>query len=529
MKTLSHIRVLILCVLLSSTFSLSAKTIYVDGFANGGDGSSWDKAFTTITAALDAATSGDEIWVASDTYMGQYIMKSGVNVYGGFDTSETSRDQRDFVKNRTILKNTNALVLKNQSGLTEDASFDGFDIRDVRNTGETTTANGGAGYLSAKMNLRNCRILNNISVKGTGGGISMDAGATIENCIFAGNSSQSTGGAINMNKGGVVKNCIFINNFTRGNSGGGIAASTSADGLVYPTIENCLFAHNEAYNNGGAIWSQGAYINNCTMVNNKSVRPADNQTGGTGNGGAVLLDGITKDEVLLRKSEMYNCILWGNDAIKEDADKKQLYITRFVKDGEVDHYKAAIANCAIQNLDAIKEYPLTVLALPSLVALDATNNEIKFASPNTTVGVISPFDATSLGTSFDYSTYTADWSIGAESAAVNKGDNSKVQSTVDLNGTTRIMGDAVDLGAYEAKGIVSITENPSDIEIQPFYVSPDRNTLFLTTIDDVNVEIYSISGASVISKNCNGSLDISNLTHGTYIVKTGDKTGKIIK
>lgn len=529
MKTLSHIRVLILCVLLSSTFSLSAKTIFVDGFANGGDGTSWDKAYSSITAALEAATSGDEIWVASDTYIGQYIMKAGVNVYGGFDTSETSRDQRDFVKNRTILKNTNALILKNQSGLTEDASFDGFDIRDARNTGETTTANGGAAYLSAKMHLRNCRILNNISVKGTGGGIAMDAGATVENCIFAGNSSQSTGGAINMNKGGVVKNCIFINNFTRGNSGGGIAASSSADGAVYPIIENCLFAHNEAYNNGGAIWSQGAYINNCTMVNNKSVRPIENQTGSTGNGGAVLLDGITKDEVLLRKTEMYNCILWGNDAIKEDADKKQIYITRFVKDGEVNHYKAVIANCAIHGLDAIKEYPLAVLALPSLIALDGTNSEIKFTTPNTTVGVMSPFDGTSFGTSFDYSTYVADWSLNYGSVVANKGDNSKVQSTVDLAGATRIADAAVDLGAYETKGSVSIANDLADSSVPAFYISPDRNTLFLTAIDSVYVEIYSINGKLLIAKSYNGSVDISNLTSATYIVKTGSKVDKIIR
>jgi hypothetical protein len=521
MKTF-RMNYLIFAILFSVTSVLNAKIIYVDGFANnGGDGSSWDKAFTTITDGLNAATSGDEVWVASDIYSGQYIMKSGVSVYGGFIATETSLDQRDYIKNRTILKNNTGLVLKNQSGLAEDAYFDGFDIKEAR----TTSGNGGGGYLSPKMHLRNCRILNCTSEAGTGGGIALDAGASVENCIFAGNSSKGIGGGLNMNKGGMAINCIFINNFSRGNSGGGIAASSSADGSIYPVIVNCLIANNEAYANGGGIWTQGGYITNCTIVRNKTQRE-DAQ----GNGGGISLDGVSSGETLLRSGELYNSVIWGNDAIKPDADRKQIFIPRYAPDGTVIFYKGKLSHCAIQNLENITEYPDNIIFPTSQINLSSDNSGVKFASPSETAGLISAFDPTTFITSFDLTSYNYQWQTQSGSVLINAGDKAKnTFVSTDITGANRIYDQLIDIGAYEYKTMTATT-NIQDNSRLTCFLSSDRNYLILNTEGRAGISVYDMSGLLIKKQTIRGgSIDIAELPAGVYIITDGKTTARFIK
>ena len=71
----------------------------------------WATAYTDLQAALAAAASGDEIWVAAGTYTPtatadrtiSFAMKNGVAIYGGFDGTETTRGERDPSVNVTIL------------------------------------------------------------------------------------------------------------------------------------------------------------------------------------------------------------------------------------------------------------------------------------------------------------------------------------------------------------------------------------------------------------------------------------------
>ncbi len=108
--------------------------------ATPGSGTSWSTAFNTIQDGIDAASSaGGEVWIAKGTY---YVystsnadtleMKSGVDLFGGFDGTETSRDQRDWNANETVIDGHQSAGSGNQvqhvvTGA-DNATIDGFTI-----------------------------------------------------------------------------------------------------------------------------------------------------------------------------------------------------------------------------------------------------------------------------------------------------------------------------------------------------------------------------------------------------------------
>src|SRR5690554_6047657 len=109
-------RFLLLFISLNFIFatSLFADVVYVNAAATpGGDGSSWNTAFTNLYDAIDAAQSGDEIWLAGgeyntfvrpgDTENSPYIIDKSLSIHGGFVAGQTSLQERDTTMPRTVL------------------------------------------------------------------------------------------------------------------------------------------------------------------------------------------------------------------------------------------------------------------------------------------------------------------------------------------------------------------------------------------------------------------------------------------
>lgn len=303
MKRSFQLALLICCAIAS--LNVAAQVIYVKFDAPGlNNGSSWANAYLTLDPALSAAVPGDQIWVAAGTYTtdnpapnNYFLMESGVELYGGFNGTETSLSQRNYLTNVTILdgdiggddipgdftqkRTDNTLhVLYVLNGDPENRSVvDGFRIKGGNtsndNNGADLTRRGGGILAQAKVTVRNCYFTDNFAQSGAGVA-ALDAeasGIIVDNCVFDGNyaNAQSAGVYMRVLNAGEVNNCIFRNN-------------TTNRGCVYPQysnnvlIDSCLFENNKADADyfGAALftWQSNFVLSNSVIRNNTATNAA---------------------------------------------------------------------------------------------------------------------------------------------------------------------------------------------------------------------------------------------------------------
>lgn len=275
---------LVLCAALAlGSLSASAQTVlYVNVDASGAaNGSSWTDAYTSLETAIQAAVSGDEIWVAAGVYYptndyglgagsrGKHFrLKNGVQVFGGFKGTETNRNKRDPALNVTILSGDIGA-----SGVTSDncyhvfyhpatmeldhsAVLDGVTISDGNAGDDASPHDRGAGMYnsSASPDLVDCIFADN-SAAANGGGMYNDSSSPVlTDCEFSGNAADGDGGGIyNTDSSSPnLTDCVFSDNAASGN-GAGICNNNSS-----PTLTGCEFADNTATGNGGGIYNNSA-------------------------------------------------------------------------------------------------------------------------------------------------------------------------------------------------------------------------------------------------------------------------------
>lgn len=280
--------------------------IYVDVDASGADdGSSWANAFEELDEALEAAESGDQIWVAEGVYYPtddpdrteSFFLKNGVAIYGGFTGTETSLDQRtpDPDEGGTVLSGDIG-----ESGDDSDNSYHVVTAIDVDNTAvlDGFLVTGGNADGSAP-NERGGGLTNYDGVTVTA---DTEGFPTLRNIAFEGNSASDFGGGMYLNiaLGTVVLEDVEFKE-NEGRRGGGLYTNASIDG------EGVEFEENEAAQRGGGAAILGGTVVLRDVEFDSNTAGDDDDPTEPGRGGGFYTQGNPSVTIIDAEFELNAC------------------------------------------------------------------------------------------------------------------------------------------------------------------------------------------------------------------------------
>ena len=231
-----------------------------------GNGNSWNNA-ASLQFALANAIYSDELWVAAGVYKPtggtsrdiSFQVKNGMMIYGGFAGNEVQIDQRNWVKNQTILSG--------DIGIPNISSDNSYNILKIAGT--------------MQFPVTDKTIIDGLIIEGGN----------------ADNSSQGWDRGAGMQL--IYASPIIVNTWFRNNNCINFGGAVFGDGFSKPKFYNTIFSKNYAQKYGGAALANAEmHFINCLFY--------ANQAGDRG--GAV--NGPSSPNNLY----VYNSIIWGNKA-----------------------------------------------------------------------------------------------------------------------------------------------------------------------------------------------------------------------
>lgn len=237
------------------------RVLYVKADAVGaGDGTSWAAAYPSLQDALAAAQVGDEIWVASGTYRpdqgagltpgdrsASFVLKEGVALYGGFSGTETSREERDWEVNETILSGD--LLGNDNNNIAID---------------EPTRSENSYHVVAAGSEADSTTVLDGFIVTGgqadgppplthLGGGMDNAGSPSIQHVVFTGNVAGLGGGMANSGNP-VLTHVTFHINVSSADGGG------MANSYARTVLWHVIFRDNVSTSFGGGLYNDRSEV-----------------------------------------------------------------------------------------------------------------------------------------------------------------------------------------------------------------------------------------------------------------------------
>ncbi|KPM46688.1 hypothetical protein AFM12_18055 [Jiulongibacter sediminis] len=426
--------------------------IYVnDDAAEGGDGSSWAKAFKKIQEAqqlLSVCSYEDSVWVAAGYYYPidtlnrnvSFLLADSTKLFGGFAGTENPLTfdlaNRDFEANESILSGNignpsdsldNSFHVVRTIGAGSQTTVDGFVIEHGHATGEPFTDQlDGAGWHNE-------------------GQSTVESSPVIRNTVFRLNYARNGAGLYNNSNSGAaspfISACRFYLN-TASFNGAGISSSSFNNGYASdPLVENSIFSGNVA-NRAAGIYFNGydeanpsyARVTNCLFTGNVTAQ----------DGTAIYMNGKVEATIINSTfSGNYSSDFGSAISINSIGYNLTPVILNSI-------FWNNLANGTRGNDILLNDPEITLYTSHSM--LDAQTS-----TANGNVPSVDPEFVKGLEPSASPST-AGDFRLNNCSPLADKGLNDSVSVSTDLAGIPRIFNDTglptaiVDLGAYEHQG-----------------------------------------------------------------------------
>lgn len=432
MKSFRRLTTLAVCFLPAIYARATVHYVNVNSATPSSPYTTWNTAATDIQTAINVSVSGDTVLVTNGVYQTglqhffdanvMYQVASRIQIPGGVTVASVNGP------GLTVIQGSSAMI--GCACLLSNAVLNGF------------TLTNGFGYLNSYGSLG-------------GGAYCQSTNALIVNCLICSNNATAAAGVYQ----GTLTNCILSNNvatsFTGNNgilySGGGACGSV---------LTNCTLVGNTANLGGGAF---NCTLNNSALIGNTAISPGGTAYGGGAFGGAlngcVVISNVASATVpsaiggAACSNSLNNCLILYNragpdlPAVAQGSSLTNCTIcfngTNYGDDAEMVRY-CTLRNCIMYYNIYVGNY------------VQYTGNNIQNCCLTPVTGISTIYGTNNITNTPVFVNTNGDFHLQSNSPCINAGNNACVTATNDLDGTPRIAGGTVDIGAYEFQSPTSV-------------------------------------------------------------------------